>query len=167
MFKVRAMEGAVQSARIRAWAGATLAGDARPGGTPPVMRRGRGQGSRRRHNRHSRLRSTGGHGGGRPSRATRGQDTGSARQAPWWCGGSTRRRTILHVGPPSLDGPSTVGANKSRQPDSRSACPPLSGQPRQPAARERVSSTPREHRRVNPPLCADPPRSLDVCPVEC
>lgn len=75
--------------------------------------------------------------------------TGSARQAPQWCG-STRRRVILHAGPPISRCPPQRQREHQQAPRPESACAPLRGRPHQPAMRERISSTPREHPQSQP-----------------
>lgn len=102
----------------------------------------------------------------KPSRKRPGLTTGSAVMASGWCGGSTRRQTVLHGVLPSLHALS-IGTNNSRHPGCGSACPLLCGRSRQPALRERVSITPRKAEGVNPQFATDRTPTLAESPAEC
>lgn len=157
-----------------------MPGNARRGGTlwacgrqPTLLchrasKPGRHPGGGCRYNPYCRPGSTGRAGGRRPDCVTRVTAfvTGSARRAPQWCG-SSRRRVILHAGPPISPCPLQHQREQQQAPRAESARACLSGRTRQPAVRERTSSTPRERLPSQPRFPCGSSPSHDASPVRC
>lgn len=155
-----------------------LPGSARRGGTlwacgrqPALLchrasKPGRHPGGGCRYNPYCRPGSTGRAGGRRPDCVTRvtAYVTGSARRAPQWCG-STRRRVILHAGPPISPCPRQHQREQQQAPVLRAPALVFLTEHRKPAVRERTSSTPRERLPSQPRFPCGSSPSHDASPV--
>lgn len=103
----------------------------------------------------------------KPSHKRSGLTTGSAAEALRWCGGSTRRQTILHVGPPISPRPEASVRTTAGTPVVGVPARCMCGRPRWPALRGRVSITPRKPDGVNLRFATDRPLSLADSPEAC